>query len=48
MAHKKQKHSKLNNEFTQAIQAKTSKQKTLTNSLKRKEKYLRDSDMTKI
>ena len=33
------------NVFTRAIQAKTPKQQTVTDTFKRKEKYPRDSDM---
>ena len=45
MAHKKQKRPKLNNEFTQAIQAKALKQQTFMDSFKKK--YPQDSDMAK-
>ena len=41
MAHKKQKHSKLSNKFTQAIEAKMPKQDAF------KRKYPWDSDMAK-
>ena len=44
---KKQKHVKLNNELTQAIQAKTWKQQTLADTFERTEKYPQDSDMAK-